>query len=447
MTWPKNNSEFWQRKIKDNRQRDKDKQLSGIPIIHAVIFPDIVVGNDETFGMYGHREVILDRTNLNTPEVALKRLFKHWGKERQVSTSEIAKLLALLAPTTTIRRLLSDEVADADKKLLQLTREQTRVLQGIKRNRYAAIIGGAGTGKTILAVEKAKQLSLSGFRVLILCYNGPLRDHIAKLIQIGQVEVHTFHSLVMREARKAKISVPASPPDGWFATDAAKVLSDAALKNHTGFDAMLIDEAQDFAPTWIEASRSMLSDDEALLYVFADSHQDLYRRDWTIPDGFAEYELTVNCRNTRPIAEKVAKVFGDDLDGDLVDGPKPQFVEIGRIEQLIPYVIQLIERLVVDENVQAAQIAVLTDSRIVVDQMRAMAVADCMFADLNGNGIAVETVSRFKGLERDIVILTFTDQVTAMERSALIYVGLSRAKAALYVVGSSTVRSWIGWDQ
>jgi len=319
------------------------------------------------------------------------------------------------------------------------------VLQCIKRNRFAAIIGGAGTGKTILAIEKAQQLSLSGFRVLIVCYNEPLSEHITKSIGSSKIHVHTFHALVIRQAKKAKISIPSLLSDTWFSDDAAIILLTSASENNTTYDAILIDEAQDFAPDWIEAFRSMLSDERALLYIFADSHQDLYRRDWKIPDGFANYELTVNCRNTRQIAEKVANIFGDELDGNLVDGPEPQFIGVSRNEQLVPYVSQLIERLILDEGILPSQIVVLTDSRSFVDRMKTMMVADCLFTDLNGKGVPVETVFRFKGLERDIVVLALTGQITATNQSALAYVGLSRAKVGLYVVGSSTVRTSIGW--
>ena len=46
----------------------------------------------------------------------------------------------------------------------------------------------------------------------------------------------------------------------------------------------------------------------------------------------------------------------------------------------------------------------------------------------------LETVRRFKGLERPVVILTAIDDLRAEEETAILYCGLSRARAHLVVV-------------
>ena len=45
------------------------------------------------------------------------------------------------------------------------------MLRGVRR---AAIVGGAGTGKTMLAAEKARRLAREGFTTLLVCFNAPL---------------------------------------------------------------------------------------------------------------------------------------------------------------------------------------------------------------------------------------------------------------------------------
>jgi len=331
---------------------------------------------------------------------------------------------------------------------MELTSEQAKVLQSIRRVKRAAILGGAGTGKTLLAVEKARQLAAAGFRTVLLCFNAPLRSHLTTVLEASGVEVETFHTLTAREARCAGFHIPSQPPGEWYETGAPRLLTQAAFANGTRYDAVLIDEAQDFGPEWLLCAQSLLRDAEAsVLYLFADTHQDLYRRGWSIPPGMVEIELTINCRNTRPIAERVALIFGDVVAGKPPDGPQPKFIEIARNQQIVPYAVGVVESLVLEEGLRTDQIIVLTNSANTVSELRETGVGGHLFTTLEGYGIPVETVFRFKGLEREVVVLALIDRAPMDDLSALLYVGLSRARAALYIVGSSDLKRAIKWNE
>lgn len=419
-----------------------DPTLTRYPIVHAVVFPDIEV--TQLLGLNAPREIVVDRVDLARPMEAIERIFRHWGQNRALSKSDVQRIVDHLAPTIRVRRLLRDDVGDAGQALLDLTSEQMVVLQAIRRVKRAMILGGAGTGKTVLAVEKSRQLASSGFRVLLLCYNAPLRQHLASTLHGSSVDVETFHSLVLREARRAKSKTPFDPTSEWYEIEAPRILGEAAARNGTQYDAVLVDEAQDFAMEWLSVTQSLVADD-GLLYLFADSHQDLYRRGWSIPEGLVELELTVNCRNTGPIARRVASIFDDRLDGKFVDGPEPRFVEVDRREQLTPYVVGLVESIVLEDKIEPTQLIVLTDSTSVVSELRSTGVAGHLFTTLDGHGIPVETVYRFKGLERDVVVLALSDAATIEDLRAVAYVGLSRAKVGLYVVASRKIKDAIVW--
>ena len=57
--------------------------------------------------------------------------------------------------------------------------------------------------------------------------------------------------------------------------------------------------------------------------------------------------------------------------------------------------------------------------------------------------VLVETVGRFKGLERGIIILWVDGRGAATDGNEILYVGTSRAKSVLYVVGSSEGCAWV----
>jgi len=421
-----------------------DPTLTRYPIVHAVVFPDIEV--TQLLGINAPREIVVDRVDLDRPPMeAIERIFRHWGQNRALSKGDIQRIVGHLAPTIRVRRLLRDDVGDAGQALLDLTSEQMVVLQTIRRVKRAIILGGAGTGKTVLAVEKSRQLGSSGFRVLLLCYNAPLRQHLASTLHGSSVDVETFHSLVFRETQRAKLKTPFDPTSEWYEIGAPRILGEAAARNGTRYDAVLVDEAQDFAMEWLSVTQSLVADD-GLLYLFADSHQDLYRRGWSIPEGLVQLELTVNCRNTGPIARRVASIFDDRLEGKFVDGPEPRFVEVDRREQLAPYVVGLVESIVLEDRIEPTQLIVLTDSTSVVSELRSTGVAGHLFTTLDGHGIPVETVYRFKGLERDVVVLALSDAATIENLRAVAYVGLSRAKVGLYVVASRKIKYAIAWD-
>jgi hypothetical protein len=72
---------------------------------------------------------------------------------------------------------------------------------------------------------------------------------------------------------------------------------------------------------------------------------------------------------------------------------------------------------------------------------------DAPFVALDEHGVIVESIARFKGLEAEVVLLALTDAIlregTSLKAHA--YVGLSRARSLLIVVGSKAIRRALQW--
>ena len=77
----------------------------------------------------------------------------------------------------------------------------------------------------------------------------------------------------------------------------------AALPPQEKFDAIVIDEAQDFADAWWPAVLASLRDEESGgLYVFSDEGQRVFSRFGQPPVPLVPLMLDHNLRNTRQIA-------------------------------------------------------------------------------------------------------------------------------------------------
>ncbi|MCA9610314.1 MAG: NERD domain-containing protein/DEAD/DEAH box helicase [Myxococcales bacterium] len=420
-------------------------RFARIPVCHGVVFPDGSVGSG--IGTYGPREIILDRADLTSIEPALARLTSHWARPADLDKSLVADVVHQLAPTTTIRRTLRDQVATTTSSILQLTEQQKRVLATTRRMRRCVVQGGAGTGKTVLAAERARMLERDGFRALLVCFNAPLADALAREVAEDVTEVATFHSFVMRVLHAAGSPPPKVTRAEWWESEAATALANIVdAEGCPRFDALVIDEGQDFAEDWLTALMLLLSDPDASpVYVFADSHQQLYGRAARMPESWPTLVLDVNCRNTRPIAEKVAAVFEDHESCLGAEGQAPVFVEASSQASQLSVVTQMTYRMLGDEHLRPDQIVVLSDSRTFIDRLRERLAGDEPFVGLDGHGVVAETIHRFKGLEADVVIVVLTES-NPDNLLPLAYVGLSRARAMLVVVGRSRLKKKLRWS-
>lgn len=255
--------------------------------------------------------------------------------------------------------------------------------------------------------------------------------------QKGALEVETFHGLVFREARKAGLELPTNPNSDWYETQAVYFLLEAVEKNGTRFDAIVIDEGQDFSKDWLEVLIDDLLVRDGFFYFFADPNQVLYQRDWEIPGQHISFELVENCRNTYPIAKKVAGLLPEGksvTQSRLVGGLNPEFVEVSDAAKLGPAVLSLAKK-ILSGGIPPEELAILTNSKNLNEQLKVP------------SGVLVDTVHHGKGLEWEAVILALDVNQQESHLHILAYIGESRAKAILYVVGSPRLREIIRWDQ
>ena len=442
---PFEQAEACKRQLSDFLAAEVDGLGGGPRVGRAVAFPHVRI--QQPLGAQGPREIILDADDLNHIEKSVSRLSDYWRPPQQLTSTQLGRIRRLLLPTVTVKRLLRDDLADAAAGLVELTNEQYDVLDAIGGNRQALILGGAGTGKTLLAVERARRLADLGASVLLVCFNQLLGEQLAAEFRDNTlVTAGTFHQVARRVAVLAHRLIPDNPPQDWWEEELPSLFPEIAAEVGFEVDAVVVDEAQDFRSGWWDALRLVMRDlDDGWFYVFADTHQALFVPGWRSPFETAafEYRLTKNCRNTRPIAEKVAAVLGGEVRTNRLEGPRPRFHVVTSADTAVQRVATRLGELL-DQGIDPSQIQVLSTTKRFAERLRGRDVAGIGLVDYGDDGIAVETVQRFKGLEAEVVVIVILEPDSKLDLS-LAYTGLSRAQTLLEVVGTQAVLEAIGW--
>lgn len=185
------------------------------------------------------------------------------------------------------------------QKVEGLTQEQYRVIQMLRGEHRVRITGAAGSGKTLVAVEKAIRLSTAGMRVLFLCHNPLLAEHVKSLSRGTGVTVESFARWVIALSGLLSEDMPSTwsnyeEPSSY----ALELAFDHALALTPRYDAIIVDEGQDFREEWwILVEAALVNPQNSILYIFHDDHQSLLPYRAIYPITKPVVDLSRNCRN------------------------------------------------------------------------------------------------------------------------------------------------------
>lgn len=403
---------------------------------HFVVFPGFIQKGD--ISPAGRRDIIMDKVDLATPLASLQRISKHWDRTKKLSPQEIDAVVGALRPSIEFELDQRIELEHAQEGIKELTQQQLTVLASIRRQKRLLVHGSAGTGKTVLAVESAKFHAQSGKRALLLCFNRPLGENLQKLLsKVPNLTVGSFHSFAKHQVDMASLSYDSFD-------EIPYLLDEAASLNKTSFDAIVIDEAQDFKGEWWEALLYLCEDvEQAVFHVFQDVNQDIYEGDSTdFLQSFAPVDLTINCRNTLPIANLVHSLGNVSTVPRSTDGPSPTFCLVSSRSGVERRLVKTIKKWTTTIGLRLSDITVLTDSGELADSWFGNTVGDIALGDGTKGTVKIDTIQRFKGLESEALLCVFDPSLEydsddgSLER--LGYIGLSRAKTLLTVFATET---------
>ena len=99
---------------------------------------------------------------------------------RALTTVDVDLILDILAGRGRAQRDLLAEAQDRDEGVRRLTEDQALILGAVQLLNRVEIRGGAGSGKTWLALEQARRMAASGRRVALLCYSRGLAEFLRR---------------------------------------------------------------------------------------------------------------------------------------------------------------------------------------------------------------------------------------------------------------------------
>ena len=394
-------------------------------------------------------EIVLwsnDLQSVAAAEMAIRRIYRFYDVRKVEPSEEMtSKVLDTLTPEFGVVQTMRSRTLAAKALFRRMTTEQMYLLDYLEEQEEAAIHGVAGTGKTVLAVQKAKSLAQTD-RVLFLCFNRFLKTHLEETCPNStNISFFTLDGLV-----GAFTGAFSQSPDE--RTDAISEFLMDWDEYELPFKHIVVDEGQDFADMHLQLLHDIAQAHHGDFYVFYDRNQ--FVQGLRYPEWLDKMDcrlvLSRNCRNTKEIAITSTRPIGIDENRirmrreSAVDGAiKPNLFFIEDKSTLKEYLGRLIRKYI-SAGLAGTDIVVLSmkpegKSILTEDDFR-LPGSYMLTKDKNSNGILFTTVRKFKGLEAMAVICIDIDSDTfGNDRNRnVFYVGTSRAMSYLDLITSTS---------
>lgn len=452
------------------KQYIKDMVGKDLHQTNAVAFPDIPELNINSpdinpLNTFGYNKLA------NNLEHELLKLLQNV----QMNSLSFEILKPFLMPEIDTKISYRSNMDLLDTELYKLTEEQYEAMKGLEENSKLYVKGPAGTGKTILASKFVKSLLKKKKSVMFVCHTNMLGkrleeefafhdvDNEGELLLVGNIfsvlrkldtgleeKASSFNGEKAIEYNSYKNDfekfVQANKSELLFSTNNINLKTSFQLSNlyrcldllDIKLDAVVIDECQDFEPEWLSHLKENLYNAESKFYMFGDPNQSLIEN-WEPIFDEPMQTLSRNLRNSDEINIYINKLFNKETknSGVLSNFEVSEIIlnEDSNLEQLDVISEQLPKLLhnLKEKNINNNQIVILTLNSYKITEIKNIKALGKTIGEIED--VTVESASRFKGVESDIIIGVFPDsKITSKQRLfAAIYTGLTRPKSLLYI--------------
>lgn len=382
---------------------------------------------------------------------------KYWSEHPQfvnrpgISHKEVIAISKFFRQDLHFKLPVSDLLREGDNEINRLTGMQMYVLDNLEFNpgKGGIILGGPGTGKTILAIELLKRIQASGKCVLLVCYNKNLAEHLNKRVSSmgwdGSFEIHHLHSLYRNpEYLNSNLEFNAMNDEFWKRDLPLFFKSNLTEARKEYFDYIIIDEGQDILNEFhFEALGKLLKGDmeSGNWTVFMDKEfQNLYNED---AEEYYEYMrnvypcfvtlLNLNCRNTLSTVKRASVETGFPempcLRTDQTWNSEIKFYSSGiNLKNAINDMIIRME----NEGIEKKDITVLcTEKAQMNDLIQSSPNRYAESAFFVQGKINLSTIHAYKGLENKFILICGPENYDPSNRNqmSLIFIANTRATA------------------
>ena len=424
---------------------------------YGVAFPDIKF---EIESAEWDQDIVCDHRDLSSSLANyLNRLVHYWqtvSKSRaKLDQQQIKHILKYLRGDFAITQRLEDYLTESEQQIIHMTDEQLTALDMVSSNPRISLSGGAGTGKTMLAIKMFKYYSSQGQRVLFMCYNKLLGQFLKASLQDychNGSRVDSLHNFMRNTAKiDDQLIENADDKHDLFINEFPRqFLKNIASQDFQKYDYLIIDEGQDILfSQYLEVLDSLINRglDNGRWLICMDENQNIYSGDivdtWqSIKQKSAFFQLNANCRNTQNIIEETELVTGIKVAASKpVIGQSVRYIWYSNQADKFRQLHHTIESLL-KQGVQPNDITILSPFKNSLAEFMQTANLSCPIQMLDLDNVTHEvdqtitcaTISAHKGLENKVIILTDISDLSSQKYKMLYYVGFTRARTLLFAM-------------
>ncbi|MEJ6776273.1 MAG: NERD domain-containing protein, partial [Crocinitomicaceae bacterium] len=349
--------------------------IGNLPVGWALSFPDCQIEHGKDLPTSIAQEQILDDLQLLYINDSLPVLFdflkKQFPTRNGVRRWQYEKFKSKLLRNLGFVQMLSTKIKYDAQRFTELTAHQMDLFSRIASNKDIITLGPAGSGKTIVAKTIAQDLVNDGKRVLFLCFNRTLANKVRYEFDRYEdlIEVTTFHSLSRRIIDQFDATWwtdnKNNEAEEFWNLDVPAKLEECLPFIEEKYDALIIDEGQDFKEFWFELLFQMIHATGRRL-IFMDKMQNIFGHFTNIPNqhDFVEYTLPENCRNTKNIVKYLSTLIDEEISSFDKSPSGEEIVqkEFKNNTEQQKYILDEIKSLVNTQDIKTHQILILLNS-------------------------------------------------------------------------------------